>query len=550
MTIPAAGDTSRAGETRLTGETTPAGETTPELSELGEAAGAIDTTEPDEASAAVEPLPSWIDATVAKASGAIGGPWGRHAGNSGWWSPIRVLLLLASITLVLGFVQKSPCASGNWTSNLQYTHACYSDVIPLWSTERFDVHAVPYRDQVNEYPVLTGAFMYVTALLTYAVHNIVPNNAESSLFGLLTALLLTACALLAVAATAQAAGRRPYDAAIFALSPLLVFHAFTNWDLLAITFASCALWAWSRRQPALAGVLIGLGTAAKLYPVLLLLPIVVLAIRTRRYRPAAWATGAAAAAWLVVNLPIAIAYNTGWRGFFDFNMERSTEADTLWYIIHHAITAGFDPSYQDWKPPGLLVAVVVLLGLAAVAAVGLLAPRKPRVAQLAFLAVAIFLLTSKIWSRQYSLWLLPLLALARPRWRAALLWQFSEIAVWISFLLWLMGTNNKGIDYGPLMTLVLVRDAALIALMGLVVRDILRPEHDVVRRHGLDDPGGGVFDGARDYWADGFALRSYRERAAARALVRAEASATARAQARDDSSADSRADFKNPMSSD
>ncbi|WP_157749289.1 glycosyltransferase family 87 protein [Jatrophihabitans sp. GAS493] len=505
-----------------------------------------------------QPPPSWIDTTVAKATGALGGPWGRHAGNSGWWSPIRVLLALASITLVLGFAQKSPCASGNWTSNLQYTHACYSDVIPLWSTERFDVHAVPYRDQVNEYPVLTGAFMYVTALLTYAVHHLLPDNAESSLFGMLTSLLLAACALLAVAATAQAAGRRPYDAAIFAVSPLLVFHAFTNWDLLAIALASCALWAWSRRQPALAGVLIGLGTAAKLYPVLLLLPIVVLAIRTRRYRPAVWAVGAAAAAWLVVNLPIAIAYNTGWRGFFDFNVERSTEADTLWYIVHHLATAGLDPSYQDWKPPGLLVAIVVMLGLAAVAAVGLLARRKPRVAQLAFLAVAIFLLTTKIWSRQYSLWLLPLVALARPRWRAALLWQFSEIAVWISFLLWLMGTNNKGIDYGPLMTVVLIRDAALIALMGLVVRDILRPEHDVVRQHGLDDPGGGVFDNVRDYWADGFALRAYRERAAARAQVRYEASADARAQARADSdedgpadaSADSRADFKKPMSSD
>ena len=31
-----------------------------------------------------------------------------------------------------------------------------------------------------------------------------------------------------------------------------------------------------------------------------------------------------------------------------------------------------------------------------------------------------------------SIWLVPLLALARPRWRMALLWQFSEIAVWVA----------------------------------------------------------------------------------------------------------------------
>ena len=44
-------------------------------------------------------------------------------------------------------------------------------------------------------------------------------------------------------ATALTARTRPYDAALFALSPLLVFHAFSNWDLLAMALASCALWA-------------------------------------------------------------------------------------------------------------------------------------------------------------------------------------------------------------------------------------------------------------------------------------------------------------------
>ena len=39
-------------------------------------------------------------------------------------------------TLILGFAQKSPCASGDWTGNKQYTHFCYSDVVPLWSDER------------------------------------------------------------------------------------------------------------------------------------------------------------------------------------------------------------------------------------------------------------------------------------------------------------------------------------------------------------------------------------------------------------------------------
>ena len=40
----------------------------------------------------------------------------------------------------------------------------------------------------------------------------------------------------------------------------------------------------------------------------------------------------------------------------------------------------------------------------------------------------------------------------------------------------------------------------LLALAGLIVREMWRPELDVVRADGSDDPGGGCFDGAEDYY--------------------------------------------------
>ena len=42
--------------------------------------------------------------------------------------------------------------------------------------------------------------------------------------------------------------------------------------------------AWARRRPALAGALIGVGVALKLYPLLLFVPMVILALRTGRLR--------------------------------------------------------------------------------------------------------------------------------------------------------------------------------------------------------------------------------------------------------------------------
>ena len=60
------------------------------------------------------------------------------------------------------------------------------------------------------------------------------------------------------------AGRRIWDAALVAASPILIFQIFTNFDALATAFAIGSMLAWARRKPVLAGVLIGLGVAAKL----------------------------------------------------------------------------------------------------------------------------------------------------------------------------------------------------------------------------------------------------------------------------------------------
>ena len=461
------------------------------------------------------PAPTHADATAGRASRIIGGVWGRHAGvrHGSWWTPLRVVMAMTCFTLLLGFAQKSPCATGQWTGNKQYTHMCYSDVVPLWSDERLDVGGVPYRDTAVEYPALTGGFMWLTAELTRGVHALDSNWTELVIFGALTALLLGACGLVVTAGTAQSARRRPYDAAIFALSPLLVIHAFSNWDLLAMALTSGALWTWARKQPVLAGVLIGLGAAAKLYPVFLLVAIAILAIRTRRYAPALWATLSALLVWLAVNVPIALAYYHGWSEFYRFSIERPTERSTVWAIGKTLSSSSIGASDAPfWKPSGVAVALVLLAALAVVGWIGLRAPAKPRLAQLAFLVVLAFLLTTKVWSPQYSLWLVPLLALARPRWRIALVWQFTEIAVWFLTLTLLLGLGqgqeNHGIGYGWLMLVLVARDVLLLSIAALIVREMWRPELDVVRAGGADDPGGGYFDGAPDFFAAGQAETS------------------------------------------
>ena len=448
-------------------------------------------------------LPSRDDPVVRAASTAVGGPWGRHGvlGQRWFWTPLRVLLALTLFTLLLGWLEKEPCQSGNWQHSLQYTHLCYSDVIPLFYEEKLNSGAVPYVDHAVEYPVLTGGFMGLAAWLARryddAAGGVLPSMPPVQTYFTVTALLLAACMLAVTWSTAALARRRVWDAAMVALAPLLVVHAYTNWDLFAVALAGVGLVAWQRRRPGVAGVLIGLGTAAKLYPVLFLVPLFALCLRTRRLAAFGWTFGCAALAWVAVNLPVAARYPAAWRRFFELNRTRSADFDTLWYGFEY-LTAR-----RAHRPAGTpdvngLASLAVLAVLAAVVVLALRARRRPRLPQLLFLTVAGFLLANKVWSPQYSLWLVPLAVLARPSWRAYLIWQATECVLWVPRLLWFLGTGSKGVGYEWFLLAVLIRDVALIGYCVLVIRDILRPERDIVRASGDDDPAGGVLDEAPD----------------------------------------------------
>jgi uncharacterized membrane protein len=262
------------------------------------------------------------------------------------------------------------------------------------------------------------------------------------------------------------------------------------------------LLAWGRRKPALAGVLIGLGVAAKLYPLLLLIPLALLAVRTGRLRQVGQTAAAAAVTWLLVNLPLIVLFPRGWSEFFRLNTRRGDDMDSIYNVVK-SFTGwrGFDPDLGFWEPPTVLNTVSASLFVACCIAIGyvvLTAARRPRVAQVAFLVVAAFLLTNKVWSPQFSLWLIPLAVLALPHRRILLAWMTIDMLVWIPRMLYLFGEQNMGLPEEWFTTTVLLRDIAVITLCGLVIRQIYRPELDLVRRGGVDDPAGGVFDGAPD----------------------------------------------------
>ncbi|MBN9608363.1 MAG: hypothetical protein BGO26_19975 [Actinobacteria bacterium 69-20] len=358
-----------------------------------------------------------------------------------------------------------------------------------------------------EYPVLTGYFMWGASALTSLYKDfttstgILPVPLEVGAYFTITAILLGLLYLWAIASTARIARRRIWDVAIMCLAPLLMVHAFTNWDLLAIGFTAGGMAGWARKRSVLAGVLLGLGTAAKLYPVLLLGPLLVLCLRSGRLRQFSITLVSTVVAWLLVNLPILALYPRAWSEFFSMNASRGPEWDS-WYFLSTVIA----PTDRWWSnlagsATPLLNSLSLVLFLIACGAIGWLAlsaARRPRFAQLAFLVILAFLLTNKVFSPQYSLWLLPLVVLALPRWRRVLAWEFAEVAVWFLLMLSFDTDAGKNLPIEPFAIAAVVRDALLIALAVRVIREILHPAWDLVRIAGDDDPSGGVLEGAPD----------------------------------------------------
>ncbi|MEU7638614.1 MULTISPECIES: glycosyltransferase family 87 protein [unclassified Streptomyces] len=461
-----------------------------------------------------EPVrPTRRDEVAAAGSELIGGPIGRRALlGTHWLTPVRVIALVAIGMFALGMVQKLPCYNGGWFfgATSQYVHACYSDIPHLYSGRGFADGLIPYFDklpgdmQYLEYPVLTGLFMEVASWLT--PHG-GPIQDREQMYWLANAGMLMVCAAVIAVCVARTHRRRPWDGLLVALAPAFALTATINWDLLAVALTAAGMLLWSRSRPLAAGVLIGLATAAKLYPVLLLGPLLVLCWRAGTWRAYGRAVLGAVVSWLVVNLPVMIAHDAsgfhireGWAKFYTFSQERPIDFGSVWLLISQR-------TGNPLEDANLYASLLMILGCGALALLTLYAPRRPRFAQLAFLVVALFILTNKVYSPQYVLWLIPLAALARPRWRDFLIWQACEVMYFLGIWLYLAYTGNgdkhQGLPPEGYQLAIALHLLGTLYLCAVVVRDILMPERDVVRRDGDDDPSGGVLDRSPDVFVLG-----------------------------------------------
>ncbi|CAM3700920.1 glycosyltransferase family 87 protein [Kibdelosporangium persicum] len=376
-----------------------------------------------------------------------------------------VLVVLCGITLVFGYLNKDRCTGPTFDQwgrsqpdfeKRRYEDICYSDIQTLWIGRDIDRHVFPYVHGklagdgqpiggVVEYPVLTGVFIWASAIFAHT-------DAD---FLLYSALLLAPFGL----ATAWLLGRMSgWRALLWAIGPPLVMYAFLNWELPVVLCATAAFYVmhrWPGRplltRATVAAVLLGLGFAFKLYPAIFVLPLMLYVLTGGRdgaefsgrrgpdWKGALRVAGVSLGTAVAVNVPFMLAGFEGWLASFEFQLRRKADITTnsIWFWGARPDSDPDNVPVQDLI--GTLSPLMMLISFVVACGIGWLRYKREGTYPWIPVSAAMlcgFLLLHKVHSPQYMLWLIPMFVLLRIRWGWIVAYYVADLAMGIGIFRW------------------------------------------------------------------------------------------------------------------
>jgi glycosyl transferase family 87 len=343
--------------------------------------------------------------------------------------------------------------------------------------ERIADGLVPYRDFGFEYPPGALPAIVLPALVTGSLHAYrAAFVAEMAIVGVLGVLVLDT----ALRRLELPRRERLLSLAVVALTPLLLGGVIlTRFDLVpaALVVVAVALAVAGRRRAA--ALMVGIGTAVKLYPALLLPPLAIDAWRRGGRRELAIVLGLAATPIVLAYLAFLVVAPEGVLDSLGRQVGRPLQIESLGagvlLVLHGAVGTGLGwasgSGSQNLNGAGAGT-LAVLQGVAQVAAVTLVwvsYARGPSTAQRlvrhAAASVVAFVALSKVLSPQFLVWLVLLVPLVGgPRRRAAIALTVAACAltaIWFPARYWELVR-----EFDPL-------DSWLVLLRGLVLLGLL-----------------------------------------------------------------------------
>jgi Glycosyltransferase family 87 len=382
-------------------------------------------------------------------------------------SGLALLLLITGVVFTAGAVQKSFCANRPYAEERSgVSFQCYSDVGVLLFNEQLEHGRLPYLDPCRPAPLDCDEYPVVTMYVMRAAASIPGSGDPYVRFYWVNAALLLACALL----TTYCLVRLGAKTEMFAAAPTLAIYGTMNWDLIPVALAAVATVAFFRRRDTGAGALLGIGAAAKIFPAFIVIAFVGQRLHDGDRRGASRLLLASAGAWLVLNLPFALAAPDGWWHFFRYSSDRPADHGTLWRVLCET------PICPTTQAENVLSVAIIAGGGATIWY--LLARRAPEFPRwtMAFPLLLLFFVASKVTSSQYILWLLPWFALTARAFAPYAIEQAAEVFVYLTIFSF-FGTlqGEAGVSYAVVAVCLVVRALALIGCLTVWFRSSVGP---------------------------------------------------------------------------
>ena len=365
----------------------------------------------------------------------------------------RMIVLLAIIASLFSFAKFSQCEETVWAGPNQYIHACYSDLPALLSERAFGQGQWAFSggDQAVEYPVLQGVIMWATAKVS-------PSDPIN--YFNFSAILI---ALLFIASTLIIFRARPDIAVVYALAPTGILALYINWDLWAIVTMLLAIYWFDRKRELASSLVLGISIATKFFPIVLLLPIVIIFLRREEIRKGFQYCVIALGTFTAINIPFALTTPEGWWRFYDLNLHREADWGSIWYALN---VLGINLTHINY-----FTILTLLMGVALVAIFMLQTKESLTLAESAIFIFIVLMTVSKVYSPQYVLWLTPLALLAlRDKRDLSWFWFWQAAEIIYHFAIWQHLALLTGAQFGlPVKAYAVITIVRILALIALAI---------------------------------------------------------------------------------
>ncbi len=177
------------------------------------------------------------------------------------------------------------------------------------------------------------------------------------------------------------------------LAPSMFYFMFYNWDFIPIFLILLSFYFFRGNKDSLAAFILGIGFAAKIYPVLFLLPMLL----KRNLKKAVKMVLVFGATVLSINLIFMIISFDFWIEFYLHMAGRFSDLTSIWGVIHYYFPDKISVTFINLFSLLLFVALYLFV---------MWKQRKRSLIELSFLAILVYFAVNKVFSQQHTLWLL------------------------------------------------------------------------------------------------------------------------------------------------